>query len=175
MADSVSVYRVEFRHSVGTDTLTDILYPLPIVVGRDSAAGIRLIRKSESEGDRALFVFSPPTTSKSWPLPTDVHYVFNDVVISPNARHFAYVANDSANGNYAIVRELLTGRVVIRGPGGGGCDCDSDMDHARWLASDSVQIAVHRLADAQAWLLLTGKPSKGSFKLDTLRQEPNGH
>jgi len=61
----------------------------------------------------------------------------NDNIMSCIA---AYVAEDStpANpGTYAIVRDMKSGRIVVRGPGGGGCDCDEDFNHARWFPPDS--------------------------------------
>ena len=41
MADSVTVYRMRFVNGSAIDTLTDVLEPLPIAVGPDTAAGLR--------------------------------------------------------------------------------------------------------------------------------------
>jgi hypothetical protein len=170
------VYRVEVQGAGRVDTLSDIIYPMPFGVDGDTVAGLRLFNKDKHEGERHLFVYLPANREmRTWPVPDDVWWHFYDVVISPDARYVAYVGADSS-GTYPIVRELFTGRIIMRGAGGGGCECDSDRNHARWLNADSVEIAVaHHLGDEGFWLRLTGRPSKRVVHLDTLESAPKWH
>lgn len=178
--DSLDIYRVEVRAAGRVDTLTDIIEPMPFPVGDDSVAGLRLVQKDKNEGERRLFVFSLANRkTQTWPLPNDVWSHYYDVAISPDARYVAYVGMDTS-GTYPIVRELSSGRVVMRGPGGGGCECDTDRNDARWLSADSVEIAVAHhlgvhLGHDPVWLRLAGQLSTKGVHLDTLKSAPTWH
>ncbi|HEX9607561.1 MAG TPA: hypothetical protein VF962_10045, partial [Gemmatimonadaceae bacterium] len=78
-------------------------------------------------------------------------------------------------GTYGIVRDLKTGQIVIRGPGGGGCDCDEDFNHARWFAPDSFEVAVAHTNTGGGWQRLSGVASARRIHVDTLSDEPDWH
>src|SRR5882762_3963212 len=72
-------------------------------------------------------------------------------------------------------RDLKTGQIVVRGPGGGGCDCDEDYNHARWFAPDSFEIAVAHSNSGGGWQRLSGVASARRIHVDTLSDEPDWH
>jgi len=112
------------------------------------------------------------------PLPDDVWAAYQDVLISPDGRYIAYVAEDTTPvnpGTYGLVRDLKSGLVVLRGPGGGGCDCDEDLNHARWFPPDSFEIAVAHRNTNGTWQRLSGKASASRKHVDTLPDEPDWH
>src|SRR5437763_889438 len=78
-------------------------------------------------------------------------------------------------GTYGIVRDLKTGAIVVRGPGGGGCDCDEDFNHARWFPPDSFEIAVAHSNSGGGWQRFSGKASASRVHVDTLSDEPDWH
>jgi len=97
---------------------------------------------------------------------------------SPDGRYLAYVGEDTtpANpGTYAVVRDLRSGAIVVKGPGGGGCDCDEDYNHARWFPPDSFEIAVAHNSSGGGWQRLSGKASASRVHVDTLSDEPDWH
>lgn len=172
--DSVTVYRIEVRSGAGSDTLTDVIPPLPFNVGDSIVVGLRLERVSVSEGRRQFFTFVPRTKRLATrPLPDDAY--FYDVMISPNGRYVAYVAV-GRSGNLPIVRDFRTGTVLAHGPGGGGCECDIDRNHARWVSADSFEIAVaHHLGAEGDWLLFAGRASLRRVHTSRLNAAPRWH
>lgn len=78
-------------------------------------------------------------------------------------------------GTYAVVRDLKSGQIVVKGPGGGGCDCDEDFNHARWFAPDSFEIAVAHTNRKAGWQRVSGKASAARMHVDTLADEPDWH
>ena len=109
-------------------------------------------------------------------MPPDVWAFFHDFVISPDGRYAAYVAEDPLPGNmgtFAIVREVLTGEVVTRGPAGGGCECDVDANYARWIPPDSFEIAVSHASTGAGWQRVSGRSSTRKVHVDTLAKEPD--
>jgi hypothetical protein len=174
MADSVNTYRIAVATRGRGDTIVDVLAPLPTVVGDSAIVGVQLVR-DDGEAGRALFRWSPSRPGlETWPVPTDAWYVYEDIVPSPDGRYFAYVGSDDS-GTVAIVRELGTGAEVIRGGAGGGCDCDVDLNHARWFAPDSFEIAVAHTATDRGWLLLAGRASTPRVSVSRLGSEPDWH
>jgi hypothetical protein len=112
------------------------------------------------------------------PLPADVWLSYQDVLVSPDGRYVAYVGEDTLPenpGTYGIVRNLRTGAVVVKGPGGGGCDCDEDFNHARWFAADSFEIAVAHTNTKSGWLRIAGDAATRRVHVDTLAEEPDWH
>jgi hypothetical protein len=112
------------------------------------------------------------------PIPADVWSSYQDVLISPDGRYLAYVGEDTTPenpGTYAVVRDLKSGQIVVKGPGGGGCDCDEDFNHARWFAPDSFEIAVAHTNRKAGWQRVSGKASARRMHVDTLSDEPDWH
>jgi hypothetical protein len=181
MADASTIYRVEARGARGVRLVDSVLAPLPIVVDDSLLIGLRLSVSGagdEREGERRLFrLHLASGRLEIWSAPSDAWYVALDVVPSPDGRYVAYVADDTGRGGtHAAVRELATGALVLRGPGGGGCDCDVDMNHARWFAPDSFEIAVaHTADDGGGWHRIAGRASARRFRTDTLSKEPSWH
>jgi WD40 repeat protein len=175
MADSVVAYRIAVGTPTSQDTLTDVLTPLPILVGDSILIGLRLSRSSEDAAHRHLFRRRlSPERLETWPLPSDVWSFYNDVAVSPDGRYFAYVAGGDS-GTVALVRELETGREILRGGAGGGCDCDVDKNHARWFAPDSFEIAVAHIHTERGWQIVAGRASTRSLSVTAVENEPEWH
>ena len=174
MAESTWTYRYAVATASGVDTLRMIIEPHPMIVGDTSVMGLVLVPDS-GEGRRELFRYTTGRTPKQWRLPEDVFWVFEDVVPSPDGQFFAYVAQDSVFSSFAAVRELATGRLVVRGLGRGGCDCDVDLNHARWIKPDSFEIAVALANSTGGWEIVSGRTGQRRFHTDTVSYEPKWH
>ncbi|MDQ3674645.1 MAG: hypothetical protein M3365_09755 [Gemmatimonadota bacterium] len=174
--DSGLVYRLEVSSPNGIDTVPDVIAPFPVVVGDTLIIGLIQVSEDSSAPQRKVFRFRPgahPVERR--PVPPDVWAFFHDFVISPDGRYSAYVAEDPLPGDigtFAIVRDLLSGEVVARGPSGGGCDCDVDSNYARWIPPDSFEIAVSHASTGAGWQRVSGRTSTRKVHVDTLAREP---
>lgn len=179
LEDTGTVYRIEVLSPLGADTIRNVIPPAPIVVGDSLVIGLVQLSADSSTPQRQIFRLRlGQHRVETSPLPEDVWSSYKDVLISPDGRYIAYVGEDTAPSNprtYGIVRDLATGEVVIKGPGGVGCDCDEDFNHARWFAPDSFEIAVARTSTDSAWQRISGSASTRRIHVDTLRQEPDWH
>jgi hypothetical protein len=179
MEDTGAVYRIEVLSPLGADTIRNVIPPAPILVGDSLVIGLLQISEDSSTPERQIFRLRLGTHRvESSPIPDDVWSSYQDILVSPDGRYIAYVGEDSlpANpGTYGIVRELKTGAIVMKGPGGGGCDCDEDLNHARWFAPDSFEIAVAHANTNGGWQRLSGKASASRIHVDTLPDEPDWH
>jgi hypothetical protein len=179
MEDTGTVYRIEVVSPLGADTIRNVIPPAPIVVGDSLVIGLVQQSEDSSTPERRVFRLRlGQHRVETGPLPPDVWASYQDVLISPNGRYVAYVGEDTtpANpGTYGIVRDLASGEVVIKGPGGGGCDCDEDFNHARWFAPDSFEIAVAHTNRTSTWERISGRASARRIRVDTLSDEPDWH
>lgn len=179
MEDTGTVYRIEVVSPFGADTIRSVIPPAPIVIGDTLVLGLVQMSEDSSTPQRQIFRLRLGQHQvETQVLPDDVWQSYEDVLISPDGRYVAYVGEDTTPANpgmYAIVRELRTGKIVVRGPGGGGCDCDEDLNHARWFAPDSFEIAVAHTNTGGSWQRLSGKASASRLHVDTLTEEPDWH
>jgi len=179
MEDTGTVYRIAVISRLGTDTIRSVIPPAPIVVGDSLVLGLMQASEDSSTPQRQIFRLRlGQHRVETSPLPDDVWPSYQDVLISPDGRFLAYVGEDTtpANpGTYAIVRDLKSGAIVVRGPGGGGCDCDEDFNHARWFPPDSFEIAVAHSNTNGGWQRFSGKASASRVHVDTLSDEPDWH
>ncbi len=177
LEDSGTLYRIEVISPRGADTLADVIQPFPIIVGDTLVIGLLQVSEDSSTPQRKIFRLRlGEHVVETFPIPRDVWSPFQDLVVSPDGRYIAYVADDATpadSGTYALVRELATGSIVVRGPGGGGCDCDVDSNHARWIEPDSFEIAVTHSSTNAGWQLVSGRASARRMHVDTLSREPD--
>ena len=175
--DSGLVYRLEVASRTGVDTIADVITPFPVVVGDSLVVGLIQVSEDSSAPQRKVFRFRPgmqPLERRS--VPPDVWAFFHDFVISPDGKYAAYVAEDPLPGDlgtFAVVRDLVTGEIVARGPSGGGCDCDVDTNYARWIPPDSFEIAVSHASTGAGWQRVSGRASTRRVHVDTLAREPD--
>ena len=174
--DSGLVYRMEIVSRSGVDTISDVIAPFPITVGDTLVIGLMQASEDSSSPHRKIFRLRLRDHAlETLPVPHDVWAFFQDFVISPDGRYAAYVAEDPVpgqTGTFAVVRDVLSGEVVARGPAGGGCDCDVDSNYARWIPPDSFEIAVSHSSTGAGWQRVSGRSSSRHVHVDTLRQEP---
>jgi len=179
MEDTGTVYRIAIISPLGTDTVRNVIPPAPIVVGDSLVIGLLQASEDSATPQRQVFRLRLGQHQvETTPLPEDVWPSYQDVLVSPDGRYIAYVGEDTtpANpGTYGIVRELRTGAIVVKGPGGGGCDCDEDYNHARWFPPDSFEIAVAHRNSSGGWQRFSGKASASRVHVDTLTDEPDWH
>jgi hypothetical protein len=179
MEDTGTVYRIEVVSPLGADTIRNVIPPAPILVGDTLVIGLLQISEDSSTPQRKIFRLRLGTHRiETGPIPDDVWSSYQDLLVSPDGRFLAYVGEDTtpANpGTYGIVRDLKSGAIVMRGPGGGGCDCDEDFNHARWFAPDSFEIAVAHTNSSGGWERWSGKASASRIHVDTLSDEPDWH
>ncbi len=179
MEDTGTVYRIEVVSPLGADTIRNVIPPAPILVGDSLVIGLLQFSEDSSTPQRQIFRLRlGKHRIETSPIPDDVWSSYQDLLVSPDGRFLAYVGEDTtpANpGTYGIVRDLKSGAIVMRGPGGGGCDCDEDFNHARWFAPDSFEIAVVHSNSGGGWQRLSGKASASRIHVDTLSDEPDWH
>ena len=179
MEDTGTVYRIEVVSPLGADTIRNVIPPAPIVVGDTLVIGLVQVSEDSATPQRKIFRLRlGQHRVETSPIPEDVWASYQDILISPNGRYIAYVGEDttpSNPGTYGIVRDLVSREVVIKGPGNGGCDCDEDLNHARWFAPDSFEIAVAHTNSNSGWQRISGKAFARSIHVDTLRDEPDWH
>lgn len=179
MQDTGTVYRIEVISPVGADTIRNVVPPEPIAIGDTLVIGLMQVAEDSSLPERLIFRLRlGKHVVETQPLPADVWESYQDVLISPDGRYVAYVGEDTtpANpGTYGIVRDLKSGEVVAKGPGGGGCDCDDDLNHARWFPPDSFEIAVSHANTNAGWQRLSGSVRTRRIHVDTLSDEPDWH
>src|SRR5712672_27167 len=179
MQDTGVVYRIEVISPLGADTIRNVIPPAPVLVGDTLVIGLLQLSEDSSTPQRQIFRLRLGTHRiETSPIPDDVWSSYQDVLVSPDGRYLAYVGEDTTPvnpGTYGIVRELKTGAIVMKGPGGGGCDCDEDFNHARWFAPDSFEIAVAHSNTSGGWQRLSGKASASRIHVDTLTDEPDWH
>jgi hypothetical protein len=179
MEDTGTVYRIEVVSPLGADTIRNVIPPAPVVVGDSLVVGLLQLSEDSSTPERRLFRLRlGQHRVETSPIPEDVWSFYRDILISPDGRYIAYVSDDTTAANTGmrgVVRELTTREIVINGPGGGGCECDVDLNHARWFAPDSFEIAVARTSTDSAWQRISGRASTRRIHVDTLREEPDWH
>ncbi|PYO49668.1 MAG: hypothetical protein DMD72_04330 [Gemmatimonadetes bacterium] len=179
MEDTGTVYRIAIYSRLGADTVRNVIPPAPIVVGDTLVIGLVQVSEDSSTPQRQIFRLRlGQHRVETSPLPDDVWPSYQDLLISPDGRYLAYVGEDTtpANpGTYGIIRDLRTGAIVVRGPGGGGCDCDEDYNHARWFPPDSFEIAVAHNNSGGGWQRFSGRASASRVHVDTLTDEPDWH
>jgi hypothetical protein len=179
MQDTGLVYRIEVISPAGSDTIRDVIPPAPVVIGDTLVIGLMQASEDSSTPQRQFFTLRlGQHRIETTPLPPDVWSSYQDVLVSPDGRYIAYVGEDSLPenpGTYGIVRNLKTGDVVAKGPGGGGCDCDEDFNHARWFAPDSFEIAVAHTNTKGGWQRISGSATARRIHVDTLTEEPDWH
>jgi hypothetical protein len=179
MQDTGLVYRIEVISPLGADTIRDVIPPAPVVVGDTLVIGLMQASEDSSTPQRQFFRLRlGQHRIETTPLPADVWSSYQDVLVSPDGRYIAYVGDDTAPespGTYGVVRNLATGAVIAKGPGGGGCDCDEDFNHARWFAPDSFEIAVAHTNTKAGWQRIAGNATARRVHVDTLSEEPDWH
>jgi hypothetical protein len=179
MQDTGVVYRIEIVSPAGADTIRDVIPPAPVVIGDTLVLGLVQVSEDSSTPQREIFRERlGQHRIETTPIPADVWSSYEDVLISPDGRYLAYVGEDTTPenpGTYAVVRDLKSGQIVVKGPGGGGCDCDEDFNHARWFAPDSFEIAVAHTNRKAGWQRVSGKASARRMHVDTLSDEPDWH
>ena len=179
MEDTGTVYRIEIVSPLGADTIRNVIPPEPIAIGDTLVIGLVQVAEDSSLPRRQIFRLRlGEHRVETTPLPDDVWPSYQDVLVSPDGRYLAYVGEDttpSNPGTYGVIRRLDTRELVVRGPGGGGCDCDDDLNHARWFAPDSFEIAVAHANRNVGWQRISGRASTGKFRVDTLNTEPDWH
>jgi hypothetical protein len=179
MQDTGIVYRIEVVSPFGADTIRNVIPPAPVVVGDTLVIGLVQVSEDSSTPQRQLFrARLGQHRIETMPMPADVWSSYQDVLVSPDGRYIAYVGEDTTPenpGTYAVVRNLSSGDIVVKGPGGGGCDCDEDFNHARWFPPDSFEIAVAHTNTKAGWERISGKASARRIHVDSLSDEPDWH
>jgi hypothetical protein len=179
MQDTGIVYRIEVVSPFGADTIRNVIPPAPVVVGDTLVIGLVQVSEDSSTPQRQLFrARLGQHRIETKPMPADVWSSYQDVLVSPDGRYIAYVGEDTTPdnpGTYAVVRNLSSGAIVVKGPGGGGCDCDEDFNHARWFPPDSFEVAVAHTNTKAGWERISGKASARRMHVDSLSDEPDWH
>lgn len=175
MADSSRVYRVRLTADSVSREIAHVIEPFPTLASNRSFIGLLWHPTSPEEATRLLARWDLATGRvDSLPLPDDVWYVAHDILASPDGRFIAYAGSDST-GTFAMIRTFPELRPVLRIADGGGCDCDVDLNHVRWFAPDSFEVAIAHVNSGKGWLIARGRASAARARIDTVEAEPSWH
>jgi hypothetical protein len=164
---------------------------------RDTLAGVRVRRAPASAPDGAVhgvavgpegqaagtFRYDPADRRLTrTPAPADASPFFSELTLSPDARHIAYVAQESGPvvRLWGVVRAWPDGRVVARAEPAPGYPSDVNYSQVRWTGPDTYEV-VYRVDErpgrdpalaAGPWIRMRGSTRGGSPAVDTLAAEP---
>jgi len=167
--DDTYSYRFLVTTAQRTDTIADLVDRSPVVSGDTVVVGVVF---NPSALGRRLLVVRPNRPPQFVELPSDLWPFFTDLAVSPDARHLLYLATDRLSDDRFMVRALADGSVIWAGLEQPPCDCDVDRNHARWLDSDTFEVATR--IDLQHWRIARVALS-GSTTIDTIGAEPRWH
>lgn len=137
------LYRIAVHYAAETDTLPGILTPhRPVVLGASVIYGLDY---RDGVAVRGFRYDAASRAVQFYPLPDDMAG-WTAHALSPDARHLAYIARDSAGLLSAVIRAWPTGRTVYRSGWVAGYPSDVDYNSARWIAPGSYEIRI-RLGD----------------------------
>ena len=169
--DVFARYRVQVKYAGRTDTIPTVLTNRLPVASEDG----KLYMFGFAEGGfldegysydlrtRALAEFKPPPGSTA----LETH-----ILISPDARHIAYIATNGANGT-AVVRSWPDAELVAQGPGAPWCQGDEDYNSVRWLDTRTAELAYCSGGSSKrVWVHTIVDVSNRQIKVDTLASRP---
>ena len=161
--------RVVVRTPGHTDTLPGILVDAPpVVVGDSVVYGIR----AEENLVAGLFAFDV-RTRRTRRLPPPPDWVPHAVPrLSPDGRHLAYLAQDSAGRGYGVVATVPEGRVVHRGPPATMLETDAGVDAIAWDGPTRFEIRIDLSYRTGGTQRARGSLAPMTVVVDTLRPAP---
>ena len=157
--------RVEVRTLDGVDTLPGVLTIQPPIVADSAVYGLSYVENRVS----GAFRYSPSTGVENLPLPDDL-FPFSTPRLSPDARHLAYLAMDSAGLGYATVVSWPSLAVVYRGPGVRLLETDAGVDQITWLDAGRFRIELALTVQTGGLLRIEGSVD-GTVSADTISRE----
>jgi len=176
LEEHIIMYPYAYRIAVGhgpVDTIAGVLPPFPATVGDSLLIG--LVYGPEVELIRFFRYHLANGEIEQFPIPGDVMVGYHDICVSPDGRHVAYEAWDSASHLvFAAVREWPAAALLIRGPELQAIPSDVDFAHARWLDNDRFEIVIEEGAD-YLWVLVSGRLSTRKYEVHKLETEPQWH
>jgi hypothetical protein len=169
--ESFARYHVQVRYAGRTDTIPTVLTTRLPIVGEDG----KLYMFGFEEGGfldkgysydlrtRALTQFEPPPGSTA----LETH-----IVISPDAKHIAYIATDGlATG---VVRSWPDGALVAQGPRAPWCEGDEDYNAVRWIDRKTAELAYCTGGGGRRiWVHTLIDVDNGQTKIDTQSSAPH--
>ena len=157
--------RVEVRTLEEVDTLPGVLTVQPPIIADSAVHGLSYEQNRVS----GAFRYSPPAELEILPLPNDL-FPYGTPRLSPDARHLAYLAMDSAGLGYATVVSWPSRAVVYRGPGVRLLETDAGVDQIAWLDAGHFRIELALTVQTGGLLRIEGS-ADGTVSLDTVSRE----
>ncbi len=157
--------RVAVRTAAGVDTLDGVLTDQrPVVAGDTLVLGLIY------DQDRVAGAFEYAARDgalRLLDLPEGL-YEYSTPRLSPDGRHLAFMARDSAGLGYAVVVSWPDGRVVYEGPKARLLESDGGVDRVSWRGADAFEVLIElSLAYSLATQRVRGTVG-GSVTVDTL-------
>lgn len=159
------LHRVEVRTYEGVDTLPGLLTVQPPIVTDSAVHGLSYEQNRVS----GAFRYSPPSELEIRQLPNDL-FPYSAPRLSPDARHLAYLAMDSAGLGYATVVSWPSRAVVYRGPGVRLLETDAGVDQIAWLDTARFRIELALTVQTGGPLRIEGIVD-GAVSVDTISRE----
>ncbi len=180
--DDVVSYRVEVAAAGRRDTLAGVRVQRAPVSAPDGAVhGVAVGPEGQAAG---TFRYDPANRRLTrTPAPADASPFFSELTLSPDARHIAYVAQESGLvvRLWGVVRAWPDGRVVARAEPAPGYPSDVNYSRVRWTGPDTYEV-VYRVDErpgrdpalaAGPWIRMRGSTRGGAPAVDTLAAEPS--
>lgn len=179
--EEVVSYRVEVTAAGRRDTLPGVrVQRVPVSAPDGVVHGVAVGPEGQAVG---TFRYDPATRQLTRaPAPADASPFFSELALSPDARHVAYVAQESEPvvRLWGAVRSWPDGRVVARATPAPGYPSDVNYSKVRWVGPDTYEV-VYRVDElpgpdpalaAGPWLRMRGSTRGGSPRVDTLAAAP---
>ena len=157
--------RVEVRTSGDVDTLEGVLTLQPPIAADSAVHGIVYDQNRVS----GAFLYSPGSGIDVLPLPDDL-FPYGSPRLSPDARHLAYLAMDSAGFGFPTVVSWPGREVVYRGPGVRLLETDAGVDEIAWTGAESFRIELALTVQTGGLLKVEGRVD-GAASVDTISRE----
>lgn len=132
--------RIAVHDSAGVDTIDEIVTDQePAVVGDSIVYGFVYDQQAVTAG----FAYDVRTQSVQRLTLPHQFFPFSTPRLSPDGRHLAYLAIDSAGRGYGAIASWPMGKVIYRGEPVRMLESDAGIDAARWLDANRFEIRIH--------------------------------
>jgi hypothetical protein len=131
--------RVAVRTEAGIDTLANIVTDQqPVVAGDSVVYGLIYDQQAVTAG----FAYDArASTVRRLTLPSEL-FPYAAPKLSPDGRHLAYLAMDTAGRGYGAIAAWPSGGVIYRGQPVRMLETDASIDPASWLDANRFEIRI---------------------------------
>lgn len=176
---AVTLYRVRVTTGTRTDTIPGVRTMTLPGVGSDG--DVYLFGYDRDGFLTHAYAYDPNTRQLTdIQVPPDVEFNVTHLIVSPDARHIAYVGHDSLTADTrGRVRSWPDGKLLAQTPAEPSIEGDIDYNDLRWIDADHVEF-VHRSGRTiernptgpELWIHTIVAVNTREMKVDSLASKP---